>query len=277
MRLFRLALLTTVMVSTLSPVIANPSADEIADKIRHVRAAPTKVVKEEEPKGWFSSFRNSVGNGFRKAGDYLRREEDASTPAAHVAQATKEAAASAIAAKTNLPVTTRAFNYIGNGLRSVGQWIKGGEETQTPTRVVLNNLGLNKSAGKEEISYALNTAARAVIKADPKTAPEAFLDVVKGLNNRGHATKEIDVYGIYVKALSDEILAQNADMSLDSFSNNLKAVGLKELEKVTAIENASSQSKSNAMNKVVRDIYNQKVAEKAANKLRNEALASPAA
>lgn len=280
MKLFKSFLLASVMVATLTPYSASAhiTADDLADKIRITRAAPAPVVKEEAPKGWFSSFRQSVGNGFRYLGDRLRQEENTETAAGHVKQAAKDYVAAGISAKLHIPVSTSIFNSIGNGLRTVGQWVKGGEETQTPTRVVLNNLGLNKSANKDEIAYSLKTAASAIIKADAQTAPEAFLDVVKGLNLRGHSTKELDVYGIFVKELAHEEFSKQSSISFADFAKNMSAKGFDALENTAVVKAATTPTaKLNLINKVLRETYDQGVARVKADMLRQQVLVAPSA
>jgi len=280
MKLFKSLLLASVMVATLTPYSASAiiTADDLADKIRVTRAAPAPVVKEEAPRGWFSSFRSAVGNGLRYVGDALRQDENTKTDAGKVKQAAKDYVAAGVAAKLHVPVSTSIFNAIGNGLRKAGQFIKGGEETQTQTRVVLNSLALNKSASKDDIANALKTAATAIIRADSQTAPEAFLDVVKGLNLRGHSTKELDVYGIFVKALADEEFLKQTSITFEDFAKNVSAKGFEALENIAAVKAATTpMAKLNLMNKALKDVYDQGVAKVKVNQLRQQALTVPAA
>lgn len=258
MKYFKSFLLASVFSSALIPVsLSAVTPDELADHITRSRACPVTVIHQEPAteRGWFSSFRQTTGNALRWFGDKLRTEENSRTAAGHVTQMTKDGAAAALSYKTGFSFTRDIFNPIGNALRTVGQWIKGGEETQTTTRVILNNLGLNKSSKKDHIAEALSTVATASIKAGATTAIKTYEDVVLGLNKRGLPTKSLDTEQIYLDALAKQTLLKNSDVPYETFSAEMLVHGMPVLEKMSGIKGAADGEKLNLMNAYLRQVF----------------------
>ena len=190
----------------------------------------------------------------------------------------KDLAAKGISAKVGFSVTSAIFNPIGNGLRKVGQWIKEGEETQTPLRVVLSNLGLNHSAKQADIEQALKTAATAAIRADvDNTAPEFFLEIVKGVNNRGHSTKQIDAFKIYVDAVAREVMQQNATISQTAFEETVRNQSYEMLQYIAPVKATSVPGeKIRLMNQYLNRAFQQEKAKNNFNAIRVAAVAAAA-
>ncbi|MBP6951950.1 MAG: hypothetical protein KBC28_07065 [Alphaproteobacteria bacterium] len=280
MNIFKSFLLASTIIATLSPFsLSAMSSEELSEKIRIARAAPVRVQPEvEAPRGWFSSFRKSAGDAVRWAGDQLRTEGNTKTAAGNLKEMAKDLAAKGISAKVGFSVTSAIFNPIGNGLRKVGQWIKEGEETQTPLRVVLSNLGLNHSAKQADIEQALKTAATAAIRADvDNTAPEFFLEIVKGVNNRGHSTKQIDAFKIYVDAVAREVMQQNATISQTAFEETVRNQSYEMLQYIAPVKATSVPGeKIRLMNQYLNRAFQQEKAKNNFNAIRVAAVAAAA-
>lgn len=167
----------------------------------------------------------------------------------------KDGAATALSYKTGFSFSRNIFNPIGNALRKVGQWIKGGEETQTTTRVVLNNLGLNKSSKDADVAEALRKTAVASLKADAATAVKTYEDVVSGLDKRGLSTKSLDTEQIYLSALAGQTLAKNPTVSYETFSQEMFAHGMPVLEKMNGIKEAPDGEKLNLMKSYLNQVF----------------------
>ncbi|MBX9621642.1 MAG: hypothetical protein K2X28_06420 [Alphaproteobacteria bacterium] len=259
MKYFKSFLLASVFSWALIPAsLSALTPDELADHIRNSRSCPVASIVRQEPaaeRGWFSSFRQKTGNALRWFGDKLRTEEDSRTAAGHVSQMTKDGAAAALSYKTGFSFTRDIFNPIGNALRTVGQWIKGGEETQTTTRVVLNNLGLNKSSKDADVAEALRKAAEASLKADAATAVKTYEDVVLGLNKRGLSTKSLDTEQTYLSALAGQTLVKNSNVSYETFSQEMFIHGMPVLEKMNGIKDAADGEKLDLMNTYLRQVF----------------------
>ncbi|MBS0271160.1 MAG: hypothetical protein JSR85_00755 [Proteobacteria bacterium] len=261
MKLYKTFLLASAMMVSLLPhsISANVDIDELVEKVRFARACPAQAVKEEEPKGWFSSFKATVGKTLLDLGNSIRGEENTKTAAGKLTQQVKEGIAATASAKLHIPVSTdvvtRLANRLGNGLRTVGRWF-GVQETQTPTRVILNNLELNQSAKENDIANALRTAAITTIRADVTTAPEAFREVIHGLNMRGYSTKKLDGQGIFIQALADEIIAGNTAMSYNDFRRVILVKGLEALEGVTSVKASQNPGdKTRVMEDFLQKVY----------------------
>ncbi|MBL8676371.1 MAG: hypothetical protein JNJ47_02955 [Alphaproteobacteria bacterium] len=258
MKYYRSFLLASVFSSIIIPAsLSAVTSDELADHIRNSRSCPVTSIADQEPpaqSGWFSSFRQKTGNAFRWFGDKLRTEEDPQTAAGHVSQMVKDGAAAALSYKTGFSFKRNIFNPIGNALRTVGQWIKGGEETQTTTRVTLNNLGLNKSSKDTDVENALRIAAETSLKADTATAIKIYEDVISGLNKRGFSTKSLGTEQVYLGALARQTLLKNSEYEV--FSQEMFAHGMPVLEKMNGIKDASDGEKLNLMNIYLRKVYN---------------------
>ena len=281
MKYFKSFLLASVFSSVLIPAsLSAVTPDELADHIVRSRSCPVASIVHQEPpaeRGWFSSFRQKTGNALRWFGDKLRTEDDSRTAAGHVNQMTKDGVAAALSYKTGFSFTRNVFNPIGNALRTAGQWIKGGEETQTTTRVVLNNLGLNNSSKERDIAEALSTVATASLKAGATTTYE---DVVLGLNKRGLSTKNLDTEDIYLSALARKTLVdnpallKNSDELYKKFSQEMFIHGMPVLEKMNGIKGAADGEKLNLMNTYLKQVFKTESAKIKFDTARNSAAAA---
>lgn len=278
MKYFKSFLLASVFSSVLIPAsLSAVTSDELADHIVRSRSCPVAVVVDQEPpakSGWFSSFRQKTGDALRWFGDKLRTEDDSRTAAGHVTQMAKDGAAAALSYKTGFSFSRDIFNPIGNALRTVGQWIKGGKETQTTTRVILNNLGLNQSSKERDIAEALNTVATASIKANLASAIKTYEDVVLGLNKRGHYSKDLDKEDIYLSALARKTLVKNSNTSYEKFSQEMFIHGMPVLEKMNGIKGAADGEKLNLMNTYLRKVFTTESAKIKFDAARNSAAAA---
>ncbi|MBY0293698.1 MAG: hypothetical protein K2W92_10485 [Alphaproteobacteria bacterium] len=279
---FKSFLLASTIIATLSPFsLSAISSEELSEKIRISRVAPVRMQPEAEipaEKGWFSSFRQSAGNVVRWAGDQLRTEGDTNTAAGHLKETAKDIAAKYASTKVGIPLTSAIFNPIGNGLRKVGQLIKGGKETQTTTRVILNSSGLKYNAKQAEIERALSAAATALVRVDEGTAPEEFLKVVKGLNNRGFSTKQIDAFKIYVDAVASEVMQQNTAISKEVFEQEVMVRSFEMLQYITPVKMAPFVGeKDRLMKEYIHRAYKLETDKNLNNKNRKAALAAAAA
>lgn len=258
MKYYRSFLLASVFSSVIIPAsLSAVTSDELTDVIVRSRSCPVATINQETAPakdGWFSSFRQKTGNAFRWFGDKLRTEEDPRTAAGHVSQMVKDGAAAALSYKTGFSFKRNIFNPIGNALRTVGQWIKGGEETQTTTRVILNNLGLNKSSKDADVENALLIAAETSLKADTATAITIYEDVNSGLNKRGFSTKSLGTEQVYLGVLARQTLLKNSEYEV--FSQEMLTYGMPVLEKMNGIKDASDGEKLNLMNIYLRKVYN---------------------
>lgn len=258
MKYYRSFLLASVFSSIIIPAsLSAVTPDELADVIVRSRSCPVAAINEEAApvqNGWFSSFRQKTGNALRWFGDKLRTEEDPRTATGHVSQMVKDGAAAALSYKTGFSFDRSIFNPIGNAFRKVGQWIKGGEETQTTTRIILNNLGLNKSSKDADVENALRIAAEISLKADAATAIKAYEDVNSGLNKRGVSTKNLGAEQIYLGALARKTLLKNS--KYEDFSREMLTYGMPVLEKMDGIKGASDDKKLNLMNIYLRQVFN---------------------
>ncbi|MBX9786418.1 MAG: hypothetical protein K2Y08_03665 [Alphaproteobacteria bacterium] len=277
MKYYKSFLLASVFSSVIIPAsLSAVTPDELADKIVSQRACPVAIIDQEPPvqSGWFSSFRQKTGNALRWFGDKLRTEEDSRTSAGHVSQMAKDAAVSALSYKTGFSFDRNILNPIGNAFRTVGQWIKGGEETQTSTRVILNNLGLNRSSKDADVENALRISAEASLKADTTTAIETYNNVVSGLKKRGFSTN-VDTNKTYMDALARQTLVKNSNVSYETFSQDMFIHGMPVLEKMNGIKGASDGEKLNLMNTYLRQVFNTESAKIRFDAARNSA--APAA
>jgi len=257
--------------------------EELADKILTARAchAPQlHVEKEPQEQGWFAAIRKNTGDAFRKVGDMLRSEGDQS-PAGKVKELAKDGALAAVSPKLQA-VKSKIFKPLGNALRAFGQEIKGGEATQTTTRIILDNIGLKRSAKTYQVEEALKTVAKATLKADEATAIEDYKSVVEGIVKRGYATKTqlqgIDVYAIYLNALAEEELNENKTLTYEAFSRALQLKGFSALENIKSVKTAPfAAEKLQAMEQYIKDAYNQIKLKQDFDAMRKQAISSPAA
>ena len=230
MKNIRNILMVSVAVVGLIPntLTAKISADELAGVIRTTRSCPVKSIEDTrpEPKGWFSSFRTKIGNGLRCMGDHLRSEGNKRTPAGRMKEWVKDATAKFASSKLGIKLNSGIFGPIGNGLRKLGQWIKGGEETQTDVRTTLNAVGLKHGAQEHEVNEALRVVATAAYKVGGN-ASEYYSDVVLGMKKRGHVAS--DASAVYLDAVSTEILNARPDVSAEDFGREMLRVGQKEI------------------------------------------------
>ncbi|MBY0501912.1 MAG: hypothetical protein K2P93_07935 [Alphaproteobacteria bacterium] len=259
MKYYKSFLLASVFSSIMIPAtLSAVTADELADKIRNTRACPVVITDQAPPVqgGWFSSFRQKTGNALRWFGDKLRTEEDSQIAADHVKQMAKDVAVAALSYETGFSFSRNILNPIGNAFRKVGQWIKGGEETQTTTRTVLNNLGLNKSSKDADVENALRLSAQATLKADAATAFESYGSVVVGLDKRGFSTKHLDSKEIYMDTLAGQILRNRSNSTYEAFSQEMHFQGMPILLQMKGIKNASDGEKVNLMNIYLKEAFN---------------------
>jgi hypothetical protein len=284
MKYYKSFLLASVFSSILIPASLSArtsDSDELARIIVSQRACQVAMVDQGPPaqSGWFSSFcqkaRQKTGKALRDLGEALRTEEDSRTAAGHVSQMAKDAAAASLSYKTGFSFTRSIFNPIGNALRTVGQWIKGGQETQTTTRVVINSLELNRSSKDVDIENALRITAEASLKADATTAIGTYEDVVLGLNKRGISTKSLGTEQIYLSALARQTLVKNSNASYEAFSGEMLVHGMPVLEKMNEIKGASDGEKLNLMNTYLRKVFTTESAKIRFDTARNSA--APAA
>lgn len=284
MKYFKSFLLASVFSSVLIPAsLSAVTPDELADHIVRSRSCPVASIVDQEPpakSGWFSSFRQKTGNFLRGLGDELRTESKPQTAAGRVTQMAKDGLVKALSYMTGISLNKEILNPLGNALRTVGQWIKGGEETQTTTRVVLNNLGLNKSSKERFIAEALSTVATASLKAGATTT---YDDVVLGLNKRGLSTKNLDTEDIYLSALARKTLVdnpallKNSDELYEKFSQKMFIHGMPVLEKINGIKGAADGEKLNLMNTYLRQVFKTESAKIKFDAARNSAAAAAAA
>jgi len=273
------AVALTVLPLTLS---ADIDPKELEEKIRTARACPASqeiALESAAEQGWFSSFRSYVGKGLRKAGNSLRTEEDQSA-AGQVKEAIKDGVLSFVSAKTGIPFQNAKeviFNSLGNGLRTVGQVIKGGTPKQTVKRVTLDSLELNKWSDDNQIKRALATVAKANLKVNKATAVEDYRLVIEGMVKRGYATsaqmKAIDVNAIYLDALAEETLAENNALTSTAFIEAVKINGFEVLEQINPVKNAPVANKVDVMNAFLKGAYEKLKAQETANIRRNKAIA----
>lgn len=290
MRLSKSFMLSSAVVLTMLPVCLSAitmNSDEPReyDNGRHCVAQTIKAepFQKEEQSSWFSSFRKNVGNAFRTAGDSLRTEGDKSA-VGQVKEFVKNSALTIISKKTGIPLD-RAKETIctalGNGLRTIGQWIKGGEPTQTTTRVILDNLGLKKSSKDHQVAHALRTAARNALKADEATAIEEYKLVVEGMLKRGYATKAqiqaVDINGIYLEVLSEEELRKNSALTCDAFAKAVKVKSFEALKNLKNIKDAPIADKLNLMNQHLKGVYENIKLKQEFDQIRNKLITAPAA
>lgn len=240
MKYFKSFLLASVFSSVLvSASYSTITSDELADHIRSTRSCPVaSTVHQESPteKGWFSFVRKNTGNFLRGLGDELRTKRNPQTAAGYVSQLAKDGLVRGLSYMTGIPLNKKILNPLGNGLRTVGQWIKGGEATQTTTRVILNNLELNKSSKDIDVENALRTVAAASLKADATTAVKTYEDVVLGLKKRGFSTKSLNTEQIYLNALAGQTLRNNSNLSCEDFSKEMRTHGMSVLNKMNGIK-----------------------------------------
>jgi hypothetical protein len=245
MKYYKSFLLASVFSSIMIPAtLSAVTSDELADKIRNTRACTVVIVDQEPPvqRGWFSSFRQKTGDALRWFGDKLRTEEDSRIAADHVKQMAKDVAVAALSYETGFSFSRSVLNPIGNAFRKVGQWIKGSEESQTTTRTVLNNLGLNKSSKQDDLKDALCLSAEATLKADPASAFENYESVVTGLVKRGFSTENLDSHEIYMDMFAGQTLRKNPNVTYDAFSQEMFVHGMPILQKMNGIKNVASDS-----------------------------------
>lgn len=262
MKNIRNALIVSAIAVSFLPnsLSAKLSVDDLVDQIKHARSCPVKPIEDiQTNKGWFSSFRTKVGNGLRSIGDHMRTEGNKSTPAGRMKEWVKETTSKVASSRLGISLKAGIFNPIGNGLRKLGQWVKGGQETQTSLRTTLNAIAPKFGAQEHEINDALRIAAAAAYKVDPDTST-FYSDVVQGMNNRGH--KSSDAGAVYVEAVSNEIVKSRPEISLEDFAHELLRVGSKEIASHKSV--IGSYQKSNAIRTLVQQAYK---ASKAKNKL----------
>lgn len=277
MKCYKSFLLVSVFSSIMiSASLSAVTSDELADKIRNTRTCPVVIVDQEAPaqSGWFSSFRQKTGNALRWFGDKLRTEEDSRIAANHVKEMAKDAAVAALSYETGFCFSRSILNPIGNAFRKVGQWIKGGEETQTTTRAVLNNLKLNKSSKEADVEDALRISAEAILTVDASTAVQSFDDVVAGLNKRGFSTKGLDTNHIYMEVLAGQTLRKNSNVSYEDFSCEMLTQGMPVLQKMNGVKNASDSQKLNLMNTYLRKAFDRENAKLRFDQARHSAAAA---
>jgi len=281
MKYYKSFLLASVFSSILIPAslsAVRPDSDELARIIVSQRACQVAVVDQKPlaQSGWFSSFRQKTGNVLRWFGDVLRTEEDSRTAAGHAKQMAKDAAVKALSSKTGLLfLDQKVLNPFGNALRNVGQRIKGGKETQTETRVILDNLELNRSSKNADVENALRTVAAASLKVDVTTAIKTYEDVVLGLNKRGFSTKNLGTEQIYLDALARQTLVKNSNTSYKDFSGEMFAHGMPVLKKMNGIKNASDDGvKLNRMNDYLLKAFERENTQIRVNAARNSAVAA---
>lgn len=286
MKLSKLFLRGSAIVITMLPFsLSALDCDDLADKIRISRASHApKIIEQEAPaSGWFSSFRKAAGNALRAAGDSLRTESDKSA-AGQVKEFVKDGFLSAVSAKVGYSLSSfkdTLFNSFGNGLRTIGQAIKGEKPTQTTTRVILDNLELNKNSNASKIQDALRTVAQATLKADTASALEEYRLVVNGLVKRGYATtaqiQAIDVNAIYLHALAGEVVNKNNGLMLKEFADVIKLNGFSALEELKAIKVAPTMEKKNLIEQYIQEAYQKAKMNQELDNKRKQVIAAPAA
>lgn len=277
MKYFKSFLLASVFSSVVIPAslsAAMPDSDELARIIVRQRAYQVAIVDQEPPaqSGWFSFARKNAGNFLRGLGNELRTKDDSRTAAGRVTKMLKTGLVKGLSYLTGFSLDKKS---LGNALRTVGQSIKGGQETQTTTRVILNNLGLKKSSEDIDIEKALRMTAEASLKADAATAIQTYEDVVLGLNKRGFSTKSLDTKKLYLDALARQTLVTKPNVSSDDFSRIMFAHGMPVLKEMNGIKEASDDKKLNLMNNYLGKVFNSEKNKIQAETARNLALAAP--
>ncbi len=251
------AVLTSVLPASLSADNNSPlSSDDLADAIRHARSCPAKPSLDVTPekKGFFSKFRERAGNAVRWAGDQIRQEGDSRTNAGQARNWLKEKAAQVASSQVGIAISTKVFNPIGNGLRKMGQWIKGGKEEQTPTRVVLDNVDLKYGARATDVEKAVKLAASSAYKADAAQSVELFDNVVDGLKLRGHTITQADATRIFLEVVTQEILKAHAFINSEQFITAMLTVAMSKVQELESVK-ASSQ-RAEAMRNELEKAYN---------------------
>lgn len=253
-----------------SSLTAKISADELAGIIRTTRSCPVQPIENTrpEPKSWFSSFRAKVGNGLRCMGDHIRSEGNKRTPAGRMKEWVKEVSAKFASSRLGIKLDAGIFNPIGNALRKVGQWIKGGKETQTHVRTTLNAVGLKYRAQEHEVNEALRVVATAAYNVGGN-ASEYYSNVVQGMNKRGHIAQ--DANAVYLEAVSTAIVQARPEVSMEDFALEMLKVSLKEIASHESLK--GSQRKADAVGKFLERAYK---TSKAKQKVQTS-LAAPAA
>ena len=264
------AVLTSVLPSSLYAQ-STTTADALADAIRHTHARPAHSIEAEQPakSGWFTSFRQKAGNALRWTGEQLRTEGNKQTNAGKVKEWAKEKAAQFTSSKVGVKLESAIFNPIGNGLRKLGQWIKGGKETQTPTRVVLDTLALSPAAHEFEVERALKIAASAAYKADSAKSSTLYSKVVEGMIKRGHVVPQ-SADAIFVESVAGEVLSKDSKVNFETFRVAMLNAAMEKVEGLGSVK--SSFDKPAAMDEVLRRIFETHTAKVQLNK-----MASPAA
>lgn len=267
MKLSKSLLVGTAVLLTMSSVTLSAlTPDELANAIRTTRACPAASELENEPvveQGWFSSFRAVTGNFLRTAGDAIRTEGDTKSTAGRVKEDIKDATLKAVSSKIGVALSgakDAIFNAFGNGLRTLGQWIKGGEETQTTTRIILNNLGLSKYANSSDIEKGLRTAAAGLHLVNDKTSYEEYMKVVNACKNRAYASeaqlKAMDVNTVYVNVLATKALSGHNVPTYEAFAEGMKEQARDALKKIP---------EATKIDQYLQSIYKQITAEQAVN------------
>jgi hypothetical protein len=116
--------------------------------------------------------------------------------------------------KTGIPIKgSIILNYFGNGLRTLGQKVKGGQPYPKTTRVILDNISLNKNSSEDQVREALRGVAEATLKARELTALEDYNLVVDGMVKRAYATTdqihEIDPNALFIEILANKKIHEN--------------------------------------------------------------------
>lgn len=203
-----LALGTAAVLAVSSASLSALTPEDLADKGSTVRVQPAA-------QGWFSSFRQAASNAFDLAGDVLRSESNTRSPAGKLQEFVKDGVVSAASAKAGFSLSgfkDTVCSFLGNGLRTVGEWIRGSAAPLTPEREFLNNSELSKFGVSD--SKLRETLKDAEVKNLDLEA------VAKKIGDRGYAGRtqlhNIDLNEIQVEVSAEKVLKANAELSYEN-------------------------------------------------------------
>jgi hypothetical protein len=203
-----LVLGTAAILAISSSSLSAMNPEDLADKGNTVRVQPAS-------QGWGSYFRQAASSAFDMAGDVLRSESNTRSSAGKLQEFVKDSVVSVASAK--IGVSLSAFkdtvcSFLGNGLRTVGSWIRGSAAPLTPEREFLNNSDLSKfGVSDSKLRETLKAAEQKDLNLET---------VAKKIGDRGYAGRaqlhNMDLNEIQVEVSAEKALKANAELSYEN-------------------------------------------------------------
>ncbi len=184
------------------------SPHDYFDVVNNFNPTPRMTEKPVEISFW-GSFRNSVGNGARSLGNWLRKEDNTKTDIGKLSSAVKQAGCAYASEQTGGLVSVGLFqqtlNPLGNMFRSLGSSIRTVSESETLTRALLNKANIHSYSS----SFEVNTEVLAITKALAKKGDtNTFFDLLKSVTNRGHKLDQEKIQAQYALEAAKEIVME---------------------------------------------------------------------